>query len=384
MSDPADKLNPAPARILIRGVNWLGDAVMTTPAIQRLREAYPDARITLLTHEKLADIWRAHPHVEEVETFSGADNAWTVGGRMRLRKFDLGIALPNSPRTAFELWRAAIPQRLGYRAPWRNWMLTRAIPRRAGVTEMRKRAAPEIQRLIDSDAPPAAMAPGSHHIHHYLHLMAAIGASPEPAAPSLAIPEDEVGKFTATFLPAKGLGERPFWLGLNPGAEYGPAKRWPAERFIQTAVKIQKETNCGWIVFGAKNDQDAERIADEIKKRTAADAVANLVGRTSLLQLCAGLRFCRSLLTNDSGPMHAAAALGTPVVVPFGSTSIGLTGPGLPGDSKTHQLLTANAPCSPCFLRECPVDFRCMNDISVERVTEALRSVVQNWDYTNH
>lgn len=374
------RLDPAPARILIRGVNWLGDAVMTTPAIQRLREAYPDARITLLTHEKLTGLWRSHPHIDEVETFSGSDSAWTIGARMRSKKFDLGIALPNSPRTAFELWRSGIPERLGYRAPWRNLMLTRAVPRRADVTEMRKRSESEIQLLIDSDAPPAAMAPSSHHIHHYLHLMSAIGASPEPAAPSLAIPEEEVGKFAATLLPANALSERPFWLGLNPGAEYGPAKRWPAECFIETAVKIQKETNCGWIVFGAKNDQDAECIADEIKKRTAADAVANLVGRTSLLQLCAGLRFCRALLTNDSGPMHAAAALGTPVVVPFGSTSIDLTGPGMPGDSKTHQLLTANAPCSPCFLRECPVDFRCMNDISVEQVAEALQSIVHDRD----
>jgi heptosyltransferase-2 len=91
---------------------------------------------------------------------------------------------------------------------------------------------------------------------------------------------------------------------------------------------------------------------------------------TSLEELCAALKLCRLLLTNDSGPMHVAAALGTPVVVPFGSTSPELTGPGLPGDGR-HQLLRANAPCSPCFLRECPIDFRCMNGISVEQVVEA-------------
>ena len=89
------------------------------------------------------------------------------------------------------------------------------------------------------------------------------------------------------------------------------------------------------------------------------------------------MKYCAAVLTNDSGPMHAAAALGTPVVVPFGSTSIELTGPGLPGDSSTHKLLSADAPCAPCFLRECPVDFRCMNDIAVEQVVEAVLSTVQ-------
>lgn len=376
MSASIAKLAPPPARILIRGVNWLGDAVMTTPAIQRLREAYPKARTTLLTHAKLADMWSSHPHIDEVETFSGADTAWTIGARMRPKKFDLGIALPNSPRTAFELLRAGIPRRVGYRAPWRNWMLTHAMHRRSEVTEMRKRSESEIRRIIDSNAPPdSSLAPGSHHIHHYLHLMSALGASSKPAAPLLAIPDEEVAKFGETCVSAITGHGPPFWLGLNPGAEYGPAKRWPAERFIEAAVQLRKTTDCGWIVFGAKNDESANHIANQIEKQTRSDAVLNLIGKTSLLQLCAGLKFCRALLTNDSGPMHAAAALGTPVVVPFGSTSIGLTGPGLPGDSSTHKLLSADAPCSPCFLRDCPIDFRCMNGISVERVVEAMKTV---------
>lgn len=379
MSAANARLNPAPERILVRGVNWLGDAVMTTPAIQRLRETYPKAHITLLTHEKLADIWRAHPHIDAVETFSKQDSALSIGSRMRSKKFDLGIALPNSPRTAFELWRAGIPERVGYQAPWRNWMLTRAIPRRDDITQMRKRTETEIRRLIElHDPSDAVIAPGSHHIHHYLHLMSAIGASPEPAAPTLTIADDDVVNFAETFLPAASSDERPFWLGLNPGAEYGPAKRWPAERFIEAAVSIQKTSGCGWIVFGAPNDGEAERIAAEIEEQTSAAAVCNLVGRTSLLELCAGLKQCRAVLTNDSGPMHAAAALGTPVVVPFGSTSISLTGPGLPGDSSTHKLLSADAPCAPCFLRECPVDFRCMNEISVEQVVAAIDAMLGN------
>ena len=115
----------------------------------------------------------------------------------------------------------------------------------------------------------------------------------------------------------------------------------------------------------------AEQIESAI--RNPQSAILNLAGQTSLRELMALLKLCRVLLTNDTGPMHVAAALGTPVVVPFGSTSPELTGPGLPGDPR-HRLLKSDAPCSPCFLRECPIDFRCMNGISVERVVEAVLS----------
>ena len=161
-------------------------------------------------------------------------------------------------------------------------------------------------------------------------------------------------------------------FGLNPGAEYGPAKRWPIERFIAAAKEIQQRTNCVWLIFGGKNDV---AIANQIESETQNSKfkIQNLAGKTTLRELMSLLKLCRVLLTNDSGPMHVAAALGTPVVVPFGSTSPELTGPGLPGDAR-HRLLKSDAPCSPCFLRECPIDFRCMNGITVERVVEAVLS----------
>ena len=162
-------------------------------------------------------------------------------------------------------------------------------------------------------------------------------------------------------------------FGLNPGAEYGPAKRWPVEKFIAAAKEIQQQTNCVWLLFGGKNDAALDRQI-ESAIRNPQSAILNLAGKTSLRELMALLKLCRVLLTNDTGPMHVAAALGTPVVVPFGSTSPELTGPGLPGDARNH-LLKSDAPCSPCFLRECPIDFRCMNGISVERVVEAVLEV---------
>ena len=367
---------PEPRRIVVRGVNWLGDAVMTTPALQRLREAKPNAHITLLTPAKLAEIWRQHPALDAVETFEDGESVWSVGGRLRAGNFDLGLILPNSPRSALEIRLGGVPQRVGYARPWRNWLLTQAIDARPGSVAMHKRSASEIKRLIQGNtlAAPAVQPAGAHHIHQYLHLTAALGAKPDPLPPRLAVPDVAVTQFLAKF----GLAESTVWLGLNAGAEYGPAKRWPEERFIESARQIQQRLKCGWLVFGIKSEQEAAARIVEGIKRGAADGnspIINLAAKTRLGELCAGLKLCRVLLTNDSGPMHVAAALGTPVVALFGSTSPELTGPGLPGDARL-QLLRANVPCSPCFLRECPIDFRCMSGISVERAVEAVLRAV--------
>jgi len=159
-------------------------------------------------------------------------------------------------------------------------------------------------------------------------------------------------------------------FGMAPGAEYGPAKRWLADRFIAAAREVQKLTSCAWLIFGGANDA---QIAGQIEPaiRHSSFAIRNLCGQTSLRELMALLKSCRVLLTNDSGPMHVAAALGVPVVAPFGSTSPELTGPGLPGDPR-HRPLKSGVPCSPCFRRECPIDFRCMNGIRVESAVTAV------------
>ena len=193
-----------------------------------------------------------------------------------------------------------------------------------------------------------------------------MGANPEPLAPLLFVTHGEVAAVKKKF----GLEEisGPIF-GLNPGAEYGPAKRWPVEKFIAAALEVQKRTNCTWLIFGGKGDA---AVAAQIHSSLAArHSSHNLASQTNLRELMALLKCCRVLLTNDTGPMHVAAALGTPVVVPFGSTSPELTGPGLPGDSR-HRLLKSDVPCSPCFLRECPIDFRCMHGISVEQVADAV------------
>ena len=352
----------------MRGVNWLGDAVMTTPALLRLRERFPDAHITMFCPEKLRELWGHHPAINETITFEGKARAWVTGRALRAGKFDLALVLPNSPRSAMEVFFARIPQRIGYTRPWRNFFLTRTVASRLGAVGMHKRTEAEIKALIAS--PPAAPAPypaAAHQSFEYLHLTAALGANPEPLAPQLVVTSAEVEAVKKKF----GLGAltRPVF-GLNPGAEYGPAKRWPVEKFIATAKEVQAKTDCQWLIFGGKSDvATATQIGNGIDHQ-------NLAGKTSLRELMALLKLCRVLLTNDTGPMHIAAALGTPVVVPFGSTSPELTGP-LSMDGSRHQIIKSDAPCSPCFLRECPIDFRCLNGIGSDRVAAAVLQAVR-------
>jgi heptosyltransferase-2 len=432
-----------PRRLLVRGVNWLGDAVMTTPALLRLREALPHTHITLLTPEKLQDLWQDHPDVDDVLTFApGAGllavanrlrrpgvaagfreamrvvkSGWPLPGlselepaaaRVRREMFDVALVWPNSPRAALEVWLAGIPRRVGYARPWRSWLLTLAAPSRPDRGIMHRRSVAEIRRCIA--APPTAPAqapelwrqaslpaasPGTrgedaaltgpqgcgpaqpagaspaHQIHEYLHLAALLGADATPTAPFLFVSEAAVADTRGKF----ALSPDTDWLGLNPGAEYGPAKRWPKASFIAAAKAIHARTGCGLIVFGGPADAP---LAAEIcaALRAGSALVRDLSGRTSLRELCAALKLCRVALTNDTGPMHVAAAVGTPVVVPFGSTSPALTGPGLPGDPR-HRFLSAGAPCSPCFRRDCPIDFRCLTGLGPDRVVEAVCAA---WD----
>jgi len=373
---PASNPQPRdPRRVLVRGVNWLGDAVMTLPALMRLRERFPGAVISILTHSKLEDLWRGQAVVDQVITFSKDDSILKVAGRLREQSFDVALILPSSPRSALETWLARIPERVGYARSGRNWFLTQTVHSRPGRVQMKKRAPGEIRELIKAPPKPAPVPETAHQIHEYLHLVAALGAKPVSVAPSLRVSAEEIAGARAAlideWLKNLGIGDSQHpavLLGLNPGAEYGPAKRWPGENFAAAAREIGRRIpNCCWLTFGGPGDATT---CAEIE-RLANSRVLNLAGKTNLRQLMALLKSCSVVLTNDSGPMHLAAALGTPVVVPFGSTSPELTGPGLPGEGR-HAVLRTGAPCSPCFLRTCPIDFRCMTGISVNSVVDAV------------
>ena len=330
-------MTPSPAsaiadtRILIRGANWIGDAVMTMPAVQRLREYAPAAHITLLCPAKLHDLWRHNPHLNEIVTVPGQHD-------------DLAVIFPNSFRSAWECWRAGIPRRVGFAGHWRRALLTDALPDPEPATYRHVTIA--CQRFKTKTFPVIR-----HQAHRYLDLIAHLGGNRELVPPKIWCGDAAVKKF----LPADG---KPI-CAINAGAEFGPAKRWPAERFAAVARHVDYR----WLVLGGPGDVAiAGAIAAQLPD------VINVAGKTTLLELCELLRACRLLLTNDTGPMHLAGALGTPVVAIFGSTSAELTGPLGAAVTIVHEPVE----CSPCYLRECPIDFRCMRRITVEQVTNAV------------
>ena len=309
-----------PFRILIRSSNWLGDAVMSSEAVRRIKYGRPDCVLTILTQSKLADFWRLIPEVDEVLTIGPRDSIFRIVSKIS-NGFDVAILFPNSPRAGLEAWLAGIPRRVGYSRRWRDGFLNQLIPE------------------------PKGPQPLSHQREHYLRIAKRVGADLDASLP------EAVG-----WKPESGL------VGLCAGAEYGPAKRWP--EFGAAARDLSERLGLRWLIFGtAKERPISQKIAE-----TLGTHATDLTGRTTLLELIAQLRRCELLLTNDTGTMHLAAFLGVPTVSIFGSTEPRLTGP----IGKQHTVLRHHVECSPCFLRKCPLDFRCMKAVTVEEVVRTV------------
>jgi heptosyltransferase-2 len=343
-------------RILIRASNWIGDSVMTMPAVQHLRELAPEAYIALLCPGKLTDLWRHNPFINEVIPFGGQPNFRDL----REREFDLAVIFPNSFRSAWECKRAGIPRRIGYTGHWRRFLLTNVVrqPRAERAVYQTKTVAGKTFQI-------KVFRSLRHQSEHYLDLVAHLGGNSQPVPPRIYLAVEEMPALNK-FLRDDG---RPV-VGINAGAEYGPAKRWPAERFAQTAIKVSYHANTRWLILGGPQDTVvAGQIETQLRDGGLDDSsIVNVAGKTTLLDLCALLRFCKLLLTNDTGPMHVAAAIGTPVVSIWGSTSPELTGP----LSRRSVVIRQPVECSPCFLRECPIDFRCMMGVQVDEVVKAV------------
>ena len=331
--DPA-KLKPF--RILIRSANWLGDAVMSVPAVRAIRAGRPDARVSVLTPAKLVDFWKLVAEVDEVIALKPRFG-FSVAAEKISERFDVAILFPNSIRVALEAWMAGIPRRVGFRGKWRGTLLNQ-IPR-----DKKKKAGPP-----------------RHQIFHWLELAGFVGADVNDCGLRIA----DCGKKN---LPVRNP-QSAIRIGLCPGAEYGAAKRWLPERFAETARSVAEKTACEWVLVGTEKDAP---IGAEIAAKLDGKCT-NLIGKTSLAELIECLRGCALLLTNDTGTMHLAAFLGVPVVAIFGSTEPLLTGPLGAG----HRVIRRHVECSPCFLRECPIDFRCMNAVEVNEVVAAVEAVL--------
>jgi heptosyltransferase II len=327
-----------PFRILIRSSNWLGDAVMSVPAVRAIKNGRPDVHVTIAAPQKIAAMWKLIPEVDAIIPLPDTSLPAVVRLLKPQMLFDVAILFPNSLRVALETWLSGIPRRVGYRGHWRSWLVNQT------VREPRKPGPPE------------------HHSLRFLRIACECGAETanvERPTPNAKHPTGNQVS-TTDYQPPK--------LGLCPGAEYGPTKRWLPERFAEAAAKITAQSSAQWILLGTKNDAaTGKQIAAAI-----GDHCVNRIGQTTLDQLIDELRQCRLLLSNDTGTMHLAALLGVPVVAIFGSTEPRLTGP----LGNAHIVLRHHVECSPCFLRECPIDFRCMKAVSADEVARAVLSML--------
>lgn len=382
------KSNINSARILIRSVNWLGDAIMTLPALSLIRRTLPKAHIFLVVPQKLSDLWLGQPYADTLLSFNPEGGIFSTARLIRMARAKSALVLPNSPRSALELWLSRIPLRVGFRAKWRRAFLTRAVDAPAAHAPMRKRSAAEVKHLIKNPAEieNVSYSPAAHHVYHYVHLaynfLESMGVTPQLPAdltPRLKISPEKQKELIDIFGIRESSTASPL-IGVNAGAEYGPAKRWPLDYFARTMASLSEENHVRWMLFGGPSDRArANELRALCRSLFPGIVIYQLTGRTALSELAPLANLCEIFLTNDTGPMHIAAAAGTTVLTPFLSTSPEFTCPGSPMDDKLHPnrhilLKASETPCSPCFLKQCPIDFPCAREIPPELVISAIRN----------
>lgn len=336
-------------RLVVRAPNWIGDAVMCEPALRGLRSLFPQAEVTLLAKSAVAELFIGYPGVDRIVVYNDRDvhaglaGKWTLAGTLRGHQFDLAVLFQNAFEAAFLTWLAGIARRYGYATDGRVFFLTDPV------------AVPDRATLI-------------HQVGYYWNLLKPLGLAGEPSAPALVISAGEERTMESK-LASAGIGPADVVIGVNPGSTYGSAKRWLPERFAEAArrlidrVRKDEGKEAAVIILGAKGE---ESLGKTIATLVEAKSVV-LSGTTTIRELMAATKRCRLLLTNDTGPMHIAAAFGVPVVAVFGPTDWRTTSP----YGQEQSIVREPVDCAPCFLRECPIDHRCMTRVPVERVYEA-------------
>jgi heptosyltransferase-2 len=343
-------------KILVRAPNWVGDAVMSIPTLEVIRRYRTASEITILARPAVADLLSGQPFADRILEYDyrGRHRGWLgrekLVRELRNEKFDLAVLLQNAFEAAWLAWRSGIPERIGYARDGRGALLTKSI-------------------ALPKPGHDGRMFP-RHESQYYLELLRRGGwlksrGEIDPIqAIQLTVPEMARG---AAELKLRKAGARPrSWrCAVAPGASYGAAKCWPAERFALLADRLISECDADVLFFGTGGEKEiATRIFSVMKSRAIS-----LVGETSMRDLPALFSQCSVFVGNDSGAMHVAAAAGLPVIGIFGSTDPEGTAP----VTQQFTLIQEKVPCSPCFLRRCPVDHRCMTRISVDSVFSAIR-----------
>jgi heptosyltransferase-2 len=339
-------------RVLVRSTGWLGDAIMSLPALSALHTALPQAELTLLGPAWLEELFRGEPFARNFLVYPKTfREKLLLRAEVRERGFDAALLLQNAFEAAAFAWAAAIPERIGYARDGRGWLLTQALPVPENFQEV-------------------------HERFYYLELLRRAGLIADYPR------EDRIVFHQAPQLREKGLArwrelglEGPV-IGVSPGAAFGTAKRWYPERFGEAAETIARSTGAAVALFGSPSERElAESIAARLAE--AGLAVRNLAGQTTLREFLEFSAACALHLTNDSGAMHVAYATGTPSVTVFGPTDWTGTGPVGP----QAKMVRHAVPCAPCKLRECPIDHRCMKGVRPEQVVDvALELLAQTRD----
>jgi heptosyltransferase II len=334
-------------KILIRGTNWIGDAILTLPAVAAIRATYPQAHIAVLVKPWVADIYGLFSAVDEViiyeNKFDTPTGVFRLARMLKGKKFDAAILLQNAIEAAIIVLAAGIPLRAGYDSDARGLLLTHCVHH----TE-------EIRKV--------------HQIDYYLEMVKALGCVPVDREMHL---EAKINPLDAQDILRKFIPEtKKTVIGIAPGATYGPAKRWFPDRFAAVADKLNEHFSSQGILLGGKADWE---VAQEVQK-LALTKLINLAGKTTLREAIYLISQCRLFISNDSGLMHIAGALNIPTIALFGSTNPVTTAPA--GNKST--IVRREVSCSPCLKETCPTDFRCMRLISVEDVFKAAQKLLKD------
>ena len=333
-------------KILIRGTNWIGDAIMTLPAVSSVRAAYPGAHLAILAKRPVTEIYRLFSAANEIIPYDAKfDNplgVFRLANALRKRKFNAAVLLQNAIEAAIVSTAAGIRIRAGYNADGRGFLLTHPVRRTEEIFKV-------------------------HQIDYYLEMVKSLGCAPVDHAMHLEtfISPAAAQEVADKYLPDEDRG----FIGLAPGAAYGPAKRWLPERFAAVADRLGADLNAQAILFGSRADRET---TDEVQKH-ANRAMVNLAGTSSLRETIHLISRCRVFVSNDSGLMHVAGALNIPTVAIFGSTNPVTTSP--PGERT--MLVRKPVECSPCLKKICPTDFRCMTSITADDVYEAAHRLLE-------
>jgi heptosyltransferase-2 len=338
-----------PKNIIVRMPNWIGDLVMATPVLEDLRRAYPDAYITAMCRSPLCEILRQDPHINEIFCFSRGSSFGprsekrNIIEKLKRQKYDLGVLLTHSFSSAWWFWQGSVGHRLGYECNGRSLFLSHRIPLPQNIHQQ-------------------------HLVSTYKTLLGPLGIPLSETVPRLYVSEKEVEQ-ALSLLEQHGVTRDSLIVGINPGAAYGSAKCWLPDRFREVTKRLLLDENVFVVYFGdASTISLVKEICKELPPR-----VINLAGLTSLRELTALISICSVLLTNDSGPMHIGAALSTPLVALFGSTSEVVTGP-----YRTGKVIHKHVECSPCYQRTCPIDFRCMKRIEADEVYQEMMAALES------